>query len=208
LGEQTNVPARLTLISHAATPATRLAAFPQDELLDAGEIAKLGKFASRTWHAPRARQVLTAPEHRTRQTAQALDLNAVVTDELRDCDYGAWQGRGLADLQAEAPEAILQWLTDPTASPHGGESITALIARTTVWLNGLVQHDGHTIGVTHPAVIRSAILHTLGAPASSFWRVDIAPLTVTDLRHNGRVWTLRSSAVPLSLDEAEPVENR
>jgi hypothetical protein len=47
-------------------------------------------------------------------------------------------------------------------------------------------------------VIRSAIVHALSASAQTFWRIDIAPLSLTDLRFNGRVWTLRSSGGELA----------
>jgi broad specificity phosphatase PhoE len=56
---------------------------------------------------------------------------------------------------------------------------------------------GHTIAVTHPAVIRAAILNSLQSPPESFWRIEIAPLSVTDLRYNGRLWTTRSTGCSL-----------
>ena len=49
----------------------------------------------------------------------------------------------------------------------------------------------HTIAVTHPAVIRAAIVHALQVPLPAFWRFDIAPLSLTDLRFNGGVWSVR-----------------
>jgi broad specificity phosphatase PhoE len=186
--------ARITLISHAATSAQRRAAFPLDEPIDDRELTKI---ATLNWHPLHAQQIYAAPELRTQQTAQALDLSATPEPQLRDCSYGAWCGRSLSELQQETPEGVAAWLTDPSSTPHGGESIMDLIERVASWLDS--QRDsGHTIAVTHPAVIRSTIIHALSAPAQSFWRIDIAPLTITDLRHNGRAWTIRSSAVPLS----------
>ena len=46
--------------------------------------------------------------------------------------------------------------------------------------------------MTHPAVIRAAILVALDAPPKSFWRIDIAPVshTVLHLPRAGS-WTLR-----------------
>ncbi len=188
--------ARITFISHAATPAQRLAAFPRNEPLEDRELTRI---ASLNWQAPRARKIYAAPEQRTQQTAHVLNLTPAFSPELRDCDYGSWQGLNLTDLQ---PGDLAAWLTDPAATPHNGESITDLLARTSAWLETL--HDaGHVVAVTHPAIIRSAILHALNAPAQSFWRVDIAPLTITDLRHNGRLWTLRSTAIPIAQYEPE-----
>ena len=192
-GESDSVTTRLTLISHAATQAQRRAAFPSDEPLEQQEISKI---ALLSWKAPRAHQVFSAPELRTQQTVQALGLAATIAIELRDCDYGIWQGRELSNLQTQDPEGVAAWLTDSGAAPHGGESIASLISRVGRWFDQL-KEDGHTIAVTHPAVIRGAVIHVLNAPLSSFWRVDIAPLTLTDLRFNGRVWTLRSCASSL-----------
>jgi hypothetical protein len=44
-----------------------------------------------------------------------------------------------------------------------------------------------------PAVVRSAIVYALDVPTSAFRRVDIPPLTLADLRYNGKVWTVHSS---------------
>jgi broad specificity phosphatase PhoE len=192
-GESNSVTTRLTLISHAATQAQRRAAFPLDEPLEQQEISKIIALG---WKAPKVQKVLSAPERRTQQTAQALGLTATATPELRDCDYGVWRGLELSDIQTKDPEAVATWLADPAASPHKGESIANLIDRVARWLDQQ-RVDDHTIAVTHPAVIRSAVVHLLNAPVQSFWRIDIAPLSLTDLRFNGKVWTLRSCATTL-----------
>ena len=83
------------------------------------------------------------------------------------------------------------WLTDPARAPHGGESIVDLIHRVAGWLESLTDNASPTVAVTHPAVIRAAILRGLDSPPESFWRIDIAP--VESHRHafpRGR-WTLR-----------------
>jgi broad specificity phosphatase PhoE len=184
---------RLTFISHAATHAQRLAAFPLDEALDEKQIAEI---AALGWNAPKAQQVWSGPERRAQQTAQALGLSPATAVELRDCDYGEWSGRTLSDIELENSEGIVAWLTDPSEAPHGGESIVNLIGRVGRWLDDRGD-SGHSIVVTHPAVIRSAIVHALRAPAQAFWRIDIAPLSLTDLRFNGKHWTLRSAACAL-----------
>src|ERR1700761_5676253 len=188
LGRENLVPTRLTLITHAPTTAQRLSAFPTDEPIEESALSKL---ATLKWQPPRANQILVAPELRTQQTAEALNLTATPTNELRDIAYGIWQGRTLNDLYAEDPTSIAQWLSDPNSTPHNGESLTALITRVENWLTKLAAEDkqtNHPKPLPPPAVIRAAILHPLTAPPQSFWRIDIAPLTLTDLRHNGRTW--------------------
>jgi broad specificity phosphatase PhoE len=180
--------ARLTLVSHAATEAQRRAAFPLDEVLLPQEIAKIKALG---WNSPRTQQVLSGPERRAQQTAEALGLSAVIAPGIRDCNYGEWSGHALSEVEASHPEELFAWLTDPGAAPHGGESMLALIDRMERWMEA--QRDGgHTLAITHPVVIRAAIVHALQATASTIWRIDIAPLSLTDLRWNGRVWTARS----------------
>lgn len=185
--------ARLTLIAHAATEAQRRAAFPLDEPIAEREIAKI---AALNWTAPRANRVLSAPELRARQTSHALRLKPTLSEELRDCGYGTWSGRAMDEVQVEDPEGMIAWLTDPTSAPHGGESIANLITRVGSWMEEQ-REVAHTIAVTHPSVIRGAIVHALQLPLATFWRIDVAPLSLTDLRFNGRSWSLRCAGCSL-----------
>jgi broad specificity phosphatase PhoE len=58
------------------------------------------------------------------------------------------------------------------------------------WLDAQAGQAGRAIAVTHAGVVKAAVVHALGAPAAAFWRVDVAPLAVTELHaHDGR-WTL------------------
>ena len=185
--------ARLTLISHAATRAQRQAAFPLDEPITEREIARI---AALNWSAPQAERIWSAPEQRTQETSRLLGLAATVADELQDCDYASWRGRSMDEVQSADPEGILAWLTDPSSAPHGGQSIEDLIERVGRWIDQ--QHGvSHTLAVTHPAVIRAAIVHALRIPVQTFWRFDVAPLTLTDLRFSRNIWTLRCAGSPL-----------
>jgi len=191
--EQNNVPGRITFISHAPTAAVARAAFPLDDPIEPREFERL---QSTGWVRPRARQVCTGPEQRTRQTANALGLDSILVAELRDLDYNSWRGRSLDEIQADDLEGITRWLTDIDAVPHGGESVASLLTRVEGWL--AIHCSGHTIAVTHPAVIRAAIILALRAPAQSFWRVDIPPASITDLRWTGSGWSVRCSGCRLS----------
>jgi broad specificity phosphatase PhoE len=187
------LPGRLTLISHAATVALRRASFPLDEPIIESELEKIG---AGDWIAPRAQHIWSGPEQRARQTAAALGLESAVAVELADVNYGEWRGKEIDEIQASNADGLAAWLTDVDAAPHGGESFVQLIARVGRWIENQTG-TGHTIVVTHPAVIRAAILCSLQAPPESFWRIEIAPLSVTDLRFNGRLWTTRSTGCPL-----------
>jgi broad specificity phosphatase PhoE len=185
---------RLTLVCHAPTAATARAAFPADEPLDErgrGWADEVGgdRFS-------RASLALHAPTPACRETATALGLSARPEPALRDWDLGRWRGRTLDEVGADEPDAVGVWLSEPGAVPHGGEPLTDLLARVADWLTE-VAVEGHTVVVTHPAVVRAAVVGALGAPATGCWRVDPAPLTATELRGRPGHWTLRSTGRPL-----------
>jgi broad specificity phosphatase PhoE len=202
--EDRALPERITFVSHAATAAIRRAAFPLAEPVEEGRLEKL---PSMGWTPPRAHRIYTGPELRARQTALDLGLESIVSAELRDLDFGSWKGMSLDEVLSSNRDGVAQWLADVDAAPHGGESVANLFTRVEHWLAG--QLPGHTIAVTHPAVIRAAIVLALEAPAQSFWRVDIPPASITDFRWGGRFWKLRSTGCLLSSAEdrqaAKPV---
>jgi broad specificity phosphatase PhoE len=178
---------RLTLVSHAMTDAMAATRFPADESLNEtgrrqGEaVVGLDITGFGTRH-------LAGPEQRARQTAQLLGLRATTEPRLADLDCGHWQGQALGSV---VPADLQLWLSEPDQAPHGGESIVDLIERVAGWLESLVEGPSRTVAVTHPAVIRAAILLALDIPPKSFWRIDVAPVSLTTLHHRNHCWTLR-----------------
>ncbi len=178
--------ARLTLVSHATTAAMATARFPADEPLSDTGRRQLEAVADLDIRGAARR--LAGPEERARQTARCLGLQATVEPRLADLDCGRWRGEKLDSIQ---PKELEVWLTDPGQAPHGGESIVDLLARVTGWLESLTDSAVRTIAVTHPAVIRAAIMLALGGPPKSFWRIDVAPVSQTVMHFRGGRWTLR-----------------
>jgi broad specificity phosphatase PhoE len=176
---------RLTLVSHAMTDAMSAGRFPADEpvnalgLRQAGAVTDLGA----------ADVALCGPERRTRQTAEALGLDATPDPLLADLDVGGWRGVALDEID---PGELAAWVTDTDTAPHGAESVAALLARVGRFMRSATVTPRRIVAVTHPAVIRAAILTALDAPPKSFWRIDIAPLSRTTLHHRGPGWTLRN----------------
>jgi broad specificity phosphatase PhoE len=178
------VAARLDLLTHGASAATRAARFPDDEGLEPCALSALQALRGRL--RPYG-HVLTAPARATRETAQALGLDAEVEQALRDCCYGRWRGLASKDVAKCEPDAFAAWLGDPVAAPHGGESIASLIERIGAWLTQSLAREGATLAVTHAPVVRAAIVNALGAGSSAFARIDVAPLSLARLSgHAGR----------------------
>ena len=102
--------ARLDLIAHGASAATREARFPNDEALEASAVDAVEALRGRL--RPYG-CVLTAPARAARETAAALGLEADVETALRECDYGRWRGLALKDVAAREPDGFAAWLGDP-----------------------------------------------------------------------------------------------
>ncbi|MFT3989716.1 histidine phosphatase family protein [Aestuariivirga sp.] len=176
---------RLTLICQGATAATRVSAFPADDPLEELALRKHRPGPVKQGYA----QVLVSPSRAAQETATLLGLSGTVEPALQDMDVGRWAGQGLANI---APEDLARWLSDPDFAGHGGESLGNFIARAGDWLNTMAEGHGAVIAVTSAAFIRACIGGVLSTPFEAFWRIDIAPLTETDLRHDGRRWALRA----------------
>jgi broad specificity phosphatase PhoE len=179
---------RLTWICHGPTSANRQARFPLDEPLEEKAVTDTQAMANQIVRADR---VLASPALRARQTAQALGLAAETAPALSDCDYGRWAGHAIATLHDSEPDLVAAWMTDIDAAPHGGESIAALADRLVPWMREQSGQGGHTVAISHATNIRLAVLVALQAPLSSFWNIDVEPLSVVRMTSNGARWSLR-----------------
>ncbi|HEY6760173.1 MAG TPA: histidine phosphatase family protein [Baekduia sp.] len=177
---------RVLFICHAATADTRRAVFGGDgPLLDGASrrVADLGAYL------PAARSVLRSRARCCDETAAALGVGdaAVVSDAVGDWDFGAWRGRSLTEVDARDPDGVVAWRADPACAPHGGETLVDVLARVRGWLASL-EGEGIRTVVTHPTVIRAAVVCGLEVPEEAFWTIDVAPISVTELRRRGTRW--------------------
>ncbi len=179
--------ARLDLLAHGASSATRTARFPDDEALEASAVGALQAMRGRL--RPYA-HVLTAPARAARETAAALGFDPELEMALSDCDYGRWRGLASKEVAEREPDEFAAWLGDPAAAPHGGESFAALIERVGAWLTQGLARGGATLAVTHAAIVRAAIVNALGAGSSAFARIDVAPLALARLSSHAGRWNL------------------
>ncbi|MFZ5936704.1 phosphoglycerate mutase [Pseudomonas putida] len=172
----------LTLLCHALTQAQKSGrlAQPDDGILS---------LTVEPLPIPPATQLMAAPEPRAAQTAQWLSSQAQIEPALADCALGQWQGLPLKQLQAEQPQALAQWLNDPFSAPHGGESFAQVCERVGAWLMAF-DRPGEWLAVTHPWVIRAALMVVLECPLAAAQRIDVLPLSRVGLSFTGQ-WRLR-----------------
>ncbi|MGC5285015.1 histidine phosphatase family protein [Micromonospora sp. DT231] len=186
----------LRLVAHGHTAALRRARFggPDDGLDEGGlraarALAHAG--ADRPGRLSAGTACLSSPAAAATQTADALGLLPTIEPALADCDYGDWTGRALEEIAAEQPRALHEWLSAPDRAPHGGESVTTVRDRVGRWLDGQRTAGGRIVAVTHPLVLRVAVVHALDLPVSTYRQVDVEPLAIVRLTSQGTRWHLR-----------------
>ena len=122
-----------------------------------------------------------------------FDGEAEREDAIADMDHGIWTGRTFDALAAEDPAPLTEWFADPTRAAPGGETMEAVRIRVGAWLDGCVNGPTPLLAVTHATVLRAAIAHVLAVPVAATLAIDVAPLALLTLSHNGR-WRLRELA--------------
>ncbi|MFH8985566.1 histidine phosphatase family protein [Streptomyces varsoviensis] len=190
---------RVLLVTPAVGAELREARFGDDAPLDGAGSRQARAVAG---GLPRSDRQARAESRRCRETAQALGLAAAdAVPALGDLDAGRWRGRSLAEVAGAEPAAVAEWLADPEAAPHGGESVAALVARVGGWLASCA--EGRLLAVAEPAAVRAAVVYAVGLPPQVFWRLDVPPLTLTELTGGAGRWNLRCGR-PLGAGPPEP----
>ncbi|MFG2431762.1 histidine phosphatase family protein [Streptomyces sp. NPDC048590] len=135
-----------------------------------------------------------SPTPRSRATGDALGFAPLVQLALRDCDMGRWRGLTLSEVAAREPAAVDAWLADPRSAPHGGESLLAFISRVGYWLDTRPVEEGALVAVAEPAVVRAALVYALKAPPSTYWNVEVRPLSTVTITGSPGRWSLSFEA--------------
>jgi broad specificity phosphatase PhoE len=179
---------RLYLLAHAPTAAQRHFRFPADEGVEPVDPAVADRVLAKIG---RCGVVWRGPERRAEETAAMFRLDAMACQDLRAWSAGAWAGQAVASVAERDPAGFAAWRTDPDATPNGGESLRGLIERATGWLEAQVSDAGRILVIADPTVIRAAIMSVLDAPPSTFWRLDVPPLSLSIVQHANGEWRLR-----------------
>ncbi|MFJ2767226.1 histidine phosphatase family protein [Streptomyces sp. NPDC087300] len=189
-------PTTLLLLRHgetALTPERRLSGSGGSDpaLSDIGQRqaeAAAGKLVA----LGAVRAVVSSPMRRARQTAAAaarrLGLDVHIDDELREADFGAWEGLTFAEVRERHPEEMAAWLASPAVVPGGtGEPFTSVAQRAALARDRLLErYQGQTVAVvSHVGVLRTLVRLALGAPPESLFRMELSAASLTAVTYDG-----------------------
>jgi len=179
-------PTLVLLVRHGQTPTTGKTLpgrAPGLHLADKGrdqaEVA-----ASRIAPLKNVDAVYASPLERTRETAapigKAVGTRVKIDKGLLECDFGAWTGRELKDLNKLPEWSTVQRYPSGFRFPDG-ESFPEMQTRIVSCLGTLAaRHPGKTIvTVSHADPIKAAVAHALGTHLDLFQRIVISPCSIT-----------------------------
>ncbi|MFG1942738.1 bifunctional RNase H/acid phosphatase [Nonomuraea sp. NPDC048826] len=188
----TRVATSLILLRHGETPLSverRFSGLGDPELTPNG-LAQAAAAAARLSRDPyKLDAVVTSPLTRARQTAETVAQRAgldVETDEdLRETDFGTWEGHTFTEIQRRWPAELAAWLADPDVPPPGGESFTAVADRVARAQRRLLdRYEGRTVlVVSHVTPIKTLLRLALDAPPTALYRMHLDLACVSLVEH-------------------------
>lgn len=192
----TRVATSLLLLRHGQTPLSvdkRFSGLGDPSLTPDG-LAQAEAAALRLSRQPyEVGAIVTSPLTRARQTAQAVaartGLAVLVDEDLRETDFGEWEGHTFAEIQQRWPRELAAWLADPDVAPPGGESFAATARRVEQARERIVKaNEGRSVVVvSHVTPIKMLVRLALGAPPEALYRMhlDLACLSAIDYYADG-----------------------
>lgn len=205
---------RLILVRHGETKANRTFRYigTRDDPLTELGVSQAVQLAEALSTLPIA-AIYCSPRQRAYQTALPIAsrhcLPIQVLHELRECDFGTWEGLSRAEVMAHSmqdAELLRLWERDSTLAPPNGESMEALFQRTSAVVETLVQaHPDQTVVLTsHVGPIKAVLCAALGVSISVALRIflDPATISVVDWRQTHPVVRLLNSHLHLGWQQA------
>ena len=134
--------------------------------------------------SPLARAVSTA-----RTIADATNLEVETLDELREMNYGGWEGRSFLDVRRDDAAIYEEWIANADCPCPGGESHNDVRRRFAAALEKI--RGSNAVLVTHGTAIRIGVTVLLDLPvmASRHFAQDNAAMNVFVRR--GERWVLK-----------------
>jgi probable phosphoglycerate mutase len=132
--------------------------------------------------------LVCSPLQRTRQTAAIISERLgmgepIVVDGIAEADFGEWDSLNFAEVKQRWPDELAAWLASTEVAPPGGESFATVRRRVDAARADLVARfpRQRVLAVSHVTPIKVLVQQVLEAPASSAYRFELAPCSLTTL---------------------------
>lgn len=162
-----------------------------NEPLSADGARQVNAAAHRLASGARIDAIVCSPLQRAAATAaivaDELGVSAATDDDLRETDFGEWEGLTIAEIQNRWPEAVVAWQHDPEQAPPGGESFADTACRVNRACERILrQHRGQTVLiVSHITPIKILLCRALGAPLLTMYRFYLGSACINEIQWHG-----------------------
>ena len=133
--------------------------------------------------------IISSPLLRCRQfgetLASRLDTPFRIAQNLREIEFGEWEGLTTGEVLDNYPGVLAQFWKDPlSCTPPGGEPLPNFVSRvTSCWQDIIEEHKGQKVLlVCHGGTIRVILNHVLEMPLKALWRIDVPYANVSRIR--------------------------
>ncbi|MFG2330010.1 histidine phosphatase family protein [Streptomyces sp. NPDC048604] len=134
--------------------------------------------------------IVTSPMRRCQETARPaaarLGLNVQVEADLREADFGAWEGLTFAEVRERHPDDLGAWLASPDSPPTGTDETMQHVSRRVSAVRDalLSRYAGATVLlVSHVVPLRTLIRLALQAPPHTLFRLDLAAASLSTITY-------------------------
>ena len=140
---------------------------------------------------PKPTKIVASPMNRTQDTASIisdrLKIQVDTEELLREIDFGLWDGHTNDEVARQWPEEFQAWRGSWELAPPEGESLKEFDERIRLAQKTILEaSEGEcVVVVAHVMPIRGFLSLSLGADESGYWKPQVAPCSVTIIRHWG-----------------------
>ena len=162
-----------------------------DEPLSADGTRQVSAAAHRLATGPQIDAIVSSPLQRAAASAaivaDELGLTAATDDDLRETDFGEWEGLTIAEIQKRWPDMVVTWQHDPEQAPPGGESFADTACRVNRACERILwEHRGQTVlVVSHITPIKIMLCRALGVPLLTMYRFYLGSACINEIQWHG-----------------------
>jgi probable phosphoglycerate mutase len=119
-------------------------------------------------------------------------------DDLRETDFGDWEGYTFAEVRAKWPRELDEWLASTAVAPPSGESVDATTRRARRARDRVLSsYGGATVVlVTHVTPIKALLRIALEAPPVAMYRMHLDLACLNQVH-----WSADGTAVVRSMND-------
>ncbi|KKL10866.1 hypothetical protein LCGC14_2551510, partial [marine sediment metagenome] len=142
---------------------------------------------------PQADKLIELLELRKTQLAKEKGKEPETVDDLREVDFGEWEGLSFDEICREFGEESKEWFANPNAFRFpGGESVEEFTSRVSAATERVVGREGTVAVVVHAGVIKVMICHLCGFGMDKMHSFSLSAASLSVLNDYKGLMVIRS----------------